>query len=155
MIDILWYILAVAILIGFGSLWATAVNPTLQSAKARAVYFRNTAVNCAISTIAYWMLVFILSLVIATGIWLFLLVLVWVPSDFFQNYFGADVFANALHNIKPAIYKSASSPGITHIPLLDYISLSAAYLLAPLLGIWSILKQSHVSSAERTPQPQS
>lgn len=155
MIESHWYLLTVSVLVLIASVWATFSDSTIHTAKERFHCMSSTAINCVISAIAYWMLVFILSLVIAAGIWLFLLLLVWVPSDFFQNYFGADVFANALQNIKPAIYKSASSPGITHIPLLDYISLSAAYLLAPLLGIWSILKQSHLSSSDGSPQPQS
>lgn len=144
MLETHWYLLVVAIPMLVASVWAMAVNTQDQPPKDRFHYFAGTFINCAISSIAYWILVFILALVIAAGIWLALLLLIWVPSDFFQNYFGSDVFARALANIKPAIYKTAGSPGLTHIPLLDYISLSAAYLLGPWLGIWSILKQSRV-----------
>ena len=149
-----WYLLTILILALIASTWATFNDPSIQTAKERFHAMTGTTINCIISTIAYWILVFILSLVIAAGIWLFLLLLVWVPSDFFQNYFGSDIFSNALQNIKPAIYKSSASPGMTHIPLMDYISLIAAYLLAPLLGIWSILKQAHVAAADNAPQPQ-
>ena len=154
MLDIHWYLITVFMLISAVSAWVSLSDHSLHSMKERFGCFRSTAVNCSISAIAYWILVFILSLVIAAGIWLFLLLLVWVPSDFFQNYFGFDVFANALQSIKPAIYKSAASPGFTHIPLLDYVSLVAAYLLGPFLGIWSIIKQSHLAQSDRSPQPQ-
>ena len=136
------------------SIWATAVNTPDLVAKERFHYLSNTFINCAISSIAYWILVYILVLVIAAAIWLALLLLIWVPSDFFQNYFGSDVFARALANIKPAIYKTASSPGFTHIPLLDYLSLSAAYILGPWLGIWSILRQARPVAANSEAQPQ-
>lgn len=154
MIETHWYLLTVLLLALIASAWATLNDPSAHTAKERFQCMTSTTVNCIISSIAYWILVFILSLVIAAGIWLFLLLLVWVPSDFFQNYFGSDIFSNALQNIKPAIYKSSASPGMTHIPLMDYISLIAAYLLGPLLGIWSILKQSHVAPTDSSPQPQ-
>lgn len=157
MLELHWYLLVIAISMILASIWATAVNTPNQPPKDRLRYFAGTVTNCAISSFAYWVLVFILALVIAAGIWLALLLLIWVPSDFFQNYFGSDVFSQALANIKPAIYKTAGSPGMTNIPLLDYISLSAAYFLGPWLGIWSILKQSRVPkdstpSAEAQPQ---
>ena len=154
MVEIHWYLLVVAIPMLLVSIWATAVNTQHQVPKDRFQYLIRTFANCAISSIAYWMLVFIKALVIAAGIWLVLLLLIWVPSDFFQNYFGSDVFARALANIKPAIYKSAGSPGITHIPLLDYLSLSAAYILGPWLGIWSILRQTRPTPADAEAQPQ-
>ena len=154
MLDIRWYLLAVAVLMLLASIWATVSNTPDQLPRERLNYFTGTFVNCAISSVAYWILVFILSLVIAAGIWLALLLLIWVPSDFFQNYFGADVFSKALANIKPAIYKTASSPGITAIPLLDYLSLTAAYILGPWLGIWSILNQTKAPVAGPDAQPQ-
>lgn len=154
MVDIEWYLLAVAVPMLMASIWATAANTQLQSTKERLHHMGGTFVNCAISSFAYWVLVFIMTLVIAAAIWLVLLLLIWVPSDFFQQYFGSDVFTRALSNIKPAIYKTASSPGFTHIPLLDYLSLSAAYLLAPWLGIWSILRQTRPTSTSSEAQPQ-
>ncbi|WP_455375204.1 hypothetical protein [Kaarinaea lacus] len=157
MVELHWYLLVIAVPMLLASVWATAVNTPNRPAKERLHYLGGMFVNCALSSFAYWILVFILSLVIAAGIWLALLLLIWVPSDFFQNYFGSDIFARALANIKPAIYKTAGSPGITNIPLLDYISLSAAYILGPWFGIWSILKQSrvtHLSSADTEIQPQ-
>ncbi len=152
-----WYLLVIASLMLVASVWATAINTPDQPPKQRLHYLMGTFSNCAISSFAYWILVFILALVIAAGIWLALLLLIWVPSDFFQNYFGSDIFARALANIKPAIYKTATSPGITHIPLLDYLSLTAAYILGPLFGIWSILRQTRVSdehSSRTEVQPQ-
>lgn len=154
MLEIHWYLLTVASLILLASGWATLSNHTLHTSREKLHFLGATAMNCVISAIAYWMLVFVLALVIAAGVWLFLLLLVWVPSDFFQNYFGADVFSRALQNIKPAIYTTYSSPGITHIPLLDYVSLTAAYILGPWLGIRSILKHEHSPTAGSTPQPQ-
>ena len=155
MLETHWYLLTVATLIIMASGWATLTNHSLHTSKERLHFLGGTVLNCIISATAYWMLVFVLALVIAAGIWLFLLLLVWVPSDFFQNYFGADVFAKALKNIKPAIYTTYSSPGITHIPLLDYVSLTAAYILGPWLGVRSILNQGHTPPAHSNPQPQS
>ena len=154
MLDIRWYLLVVAVPMLLASIWATVNNTPDQSHRERLNYLRGTFIKCAISSIAYWILVFILTLVIAAGIWLALLLLIWVPSDFFQNYFGADVFSKALANIKPAIYKTAGSPGITAIPLLDYLSLTAAYILGPWLGIWSILSQTKTTHAGPDAQPQ-
>lgn len=154
MIDIQWYLLTVGILVLFAACWATVANSGLQTGKERLQYLAGTTINCAISISAYWALVFVLSLVLAAGIWLVLLLLIWVPSDFFQNYLGSNVFTDALQNIRPAIFKSASSPGMTHIPLLDYVSLSAAYVLGPWLGIWSILRQEQQPPADINAQPQ-
>ena len=154
MVEIQWYLLVVAVPMLAASVWATAANTQLQSTKERFHYLGGTFVNCAISSFMYWVLVFIMTLVIAAAIWLVLLLLIWVPSDFFQHYFDSDVFTRALSNIKPAIYKTASSPGFTHIPLLDYLSLAAAYFLAPWLGIWSILRQTRTPSSETQAQPQ-
>jgi hypothetical protein len=157
MLELHWYLLVIAIPMLLASIWATAVNTPDQPPKERLHYLAGTFINCAISSFAYWVLVFILALVIAAGIWLAFLLIIWVPSDFFQNYFGSDVFARALANIKPAIYKTAGSPGMTNIPLLDYISLYAAYILGPWFGIRSILRQSRAPqesppSAEAQPQ---
>lgn len=154
MLDIHWYLIAVAIPMLLAALWATVNNTPDQTPRERLSFFTSTFVNCAISSFAYWVLVFILALVIAAGLWLALLLLIWVPSDFFQNYFGADVFAKALANIKPAIYKTASSPGITKIPMLDYLSLMAAYILGPLFGIKSILQQVKTPPSSTEAQPQ-
>lgn len=150
-----WYLLTVGILILIASAWTTLSNSSLHTSKEKLHFLGGMMLNCVVSATAYWMLVFVLALVISGAIWLFLLLLVLVPSDFFQNYFGADVFAKALQNIKPAIYTTYSSPGITHIPLLDYVSLYSAYILGPWLGIRSILNQEHTPPAESSPQPQS
>lgn len=158
MVELHWYLLVIAVLMLLASIWATAVNTPNLAPKPRLQYCMRTFSNCAISGLAYWALIFILALVIAAGIWLALLLLIWVPSDFFQNYFGSDVFARALANIKPAIFKTAGSPGITHIPLLDYLSLTAAYILGPWFGILSILRQTRVThghAREAEAQPQS
>jgi len=154
MLDIRWYLLIVATPMLLVSIWTSLQTTAHQPAKKRLACVWGTFANCAISSIAYWLLAFILALVIAAGIWLMLLLLIWVPSEFFQNYFGTDVFARALDNIKPAIFKSAASPGFTHIPLLDYLSLSVAYVLGPLLGIWSILNQSRDKTDPADAQPQ-
>jgi len=154
MLDNRWYLLVVAIPMLLVALWSTLQNTSSEPPKKRLHYFWGTFVNCAISSTAYWVLVFVLTLVIAAAIWLMLLLIIWVPSEFFQNYFGSDVFSRALENIKPAIYKSPGSPGFTHIPLLDYLSLSAAYVLGPIWGVWSILNQNREGPRSSDAQPQ-
>lgn len=141
MIDTHWYIATVLLLLVLMSIWATFANTPQAKFAERTQYFAHTFAACVTSVIAYWVLVFILVLVIAAALWLILLLLIWVPSDFLQNYFGSDLLSRALHNIKPIIYRSAHSPGLTAIPLLDYLSLYAAHILGPWFGVWSILSQ--------------
>ena len=148
MIDLNWYLITIALLVTATAMWETISQADIHSIRERISHFTALAVEISISAIAYWVLVFILSLAIALAFWLILMVLIWVPSDFFQNYLGFEVFSNALQNIKPLIYRSTSSPGITAIPLLDYVSLYSAFILGPWFGIWSILSKYH---GEKTP----
>lgn len=133
-----WYLVTVAILITVASAWATLLQDG-ENFRGRLRYFGGLFVESAISAAAYWALIFVLALVAATALWLIILLVIWVPSDFFQHYFGADVFSRALQNIKPLIYRAPGSPGLTAIPLLDYLSLYAAFIFGPWFGIWSIL----------------
>ncbi|MCI0507933.1 MAG: hypothetical protein L0Z73_17745 [Gammaproteobacteria bacterium] len=101
-------------------------------------FFTGICAETIVSGVAYWCLVFVLALAIATALWLILMLLIWVPSDFFRNYAGFDLFSTILSNLKPFIYRSPTSPGITAIPLLDYISLYSAFVFGPWFAIWSI-----------------
>jgi len=141
MINLHWYLITITSLLVLASLWATIAHTPNQDLTHRFRYLTNLFVQFSISVGAYWALVFILVLVIASAFWLLLLLLIWVPSDFFNHYLDFDVLSRALQNIKPVIYRSSTSPGITAIPLLDYLSLYSAYILAPWFGIWSILSQ--------------
>lgn len=147
MIDLNWYLATVALLVIMTALWETISQEDSRSIREQFSNFMGLCAEITISAIAYWILVFILSLAIATALWLILLLLIWVPSDFFQNYVGLEVFSKALQNIKPLIYRTTSSPGITAIPLLDYVSLYAAFILGPWFGIWSILSKCHEDKA--------
>ena len=152
MIDTSWYFATVASLLVFVALWATIANTPNVTFADRLRYMANLFVQFTISACAYWILVFILALVIATALWLLLLLLIWVPSDFFQNVLDSQIFSQAQHNIKPIMFRTAGSPGMTSIPLLDYLSLYAAHILGPWLGIWSILsQQQREQNASTTP----
>ncbi|MGD8568110.1 MAG: hypothetical protein PVJ39_08475 [Gammaproteobacteria bacterium] len=133
-----WYLVTVAVLISAVSAWGAIIYDE-GSFRDRLRHFGHLFVESAISAAAYWVLIFVLALVAATALWLIILLLVWVPSDFFQHYFGADVFSRALQNIKPLIYRAPGSPGLTAIPLLDYLSLYSAYIFGPWCGIWASL----------------
>ncbi|MGD8558400.1 MAG: hypothetical protein PVF34_02115 [Gammaproteobacteria bacterium] len=137
-----WYLVTVASVIAVIAAWASFAYEA-QGYKDRIQHFGQVFFESVVSTAAYWALIFVLALVAAGALWLIILLLIWVPSDFFHYYFDADVFARALQNIRPLIYRSAGSPGITAIPLLDYLSLYAAYIFGPLCGIWSILGKYH------------
>jgi len=141
MIDLYWYLATIALLVVASALWETISQTETHSVQDQFRHFAGVCVEISISSIAYWVLVFILSLAIATALWLILLLIIWVPSDFFQNYVGLEFFSKALHTIKPLMYRSSGSPGITAIPLLDYISLYSSIVLGPLFGIWSILSK--------------
>ncbi|WP_455219947.1 hypothetical protein [Kaarinaea lacus] len=147
MIDLKWYLAIVTLLVVTVALWETISRADSRSIREQANNFMGLCVEFTISAGAYWILVFILSLAIATALWLILLLVIWVPSDFFQNYAGMEVFSKALQNIRPIIYRTASSPGITSIPLMDYVSLYAAFILGPWLGIWSILSKHQENNA--------
>jgi len=145
MIDLNWYLVTIASLVFATALWETISQSQAdsQSIRQQASNFAGICVEISISAIAYWILIFILSLAIATALWLIVMLIVWVPSDFFKHYVGLEVFSQVLQNIKPLIYRSSSSPGITGIPLLDYFSLYSAFVLGPWFGIWSILSKHH------------
>jgi len=143
MTNIHWYLIFLACVILVASLLMTVLDTQQQPWPDRARYMRKLLGQFGLSMVAYWILVFILSLVIAAAIWLLLLLLIWVPSDFMQNYLGSPLLTHTLHGIKPILFHSATSPGITAIPLLDYVSLYAATVLGPLFGLWSIWKQFH------------
>ena len=153
MINTYWYMVTVTSLLVMVSIWATIANTPHQKPIDRVRYMANLFIQFAISAGAYWILTFILVLVIAAAFWLFLLLLIWVPSDFFQNYFDSNLLSRALNNIKPIIYRSANSPGITAIPLLDYLSLYSAFILGPWFGIWSILSQQQEQNSTSPAQP--
>lgn len=141
MLNQYWYLLSLAVIILFLSCWITFNNTRHVTVAERARYLKKLLVQFTISLGAYWILVFILSLVIAAALWLILLLLIWVPSDFFQNYLDSSVFTHALNGLKPILYRSSSSPGFTHVPMLDYISIYTAATVGPLCGIWSIWSQ--------------
>jgi len=92
------------------------------------------------SSVAYFALFFVLTLVVAGAIYLILLLLIYVPSDFMRNYFGFDGLTKALGSLMPVIQSNPSSPGITGIPLLDYFSL-LSFLLGPACGAKCIIGQ--------------
>lgn len=138
-----WYLLSLACIILILSFWITVNNTRQAKGAERARYLQKLFVQFSISVGAYWILVFILSLVIAAALWLILLLLIWVPSDFFQNYLGSSVFTHVLNGLRPILYRSASSPGFTAIPMLDYVSLYTATILGPACGLWSIWTQYH------------
>lgn len=153
MIELNWYLSIVALLVVTVALWETISLADSRSIRQQTSNFLGLCVEITISASAYWILIFILSLAIATALWLILLLVIWVPSDFFQNYAGLEVFSKALNNIRPLIYRTASSPGITAIPLLDYVSLYAAFILGPWLGIWSILSKHQENKAPSGAKP--
>jgi len=136
-----WYLVAVVVIITVSSLWVAATNSDVAAADERIKLFGSMFLESTVSVIAYWCLVFVLALAIGTALWLVLMLLVWVPSDFFQNYVGLETFSKALQNIRPYVYRSASSPGFTSIPLLDYLSLYSAFIFSPWFGVWSILNK--------------
>jgi hypothetical protein len=136
-----WYLLAVAAIIIACSAWGTVYNADSPAARQKMKFFASMCLESVVSVVAYWCLVFILALAIATALWLILMLLIWVPSDFFRNYVGLEAFSKALHNIRPYIYRSATSPGFTSIPLLDYVSLYSAFVFGPWFGVWSILSK--------------
>jgi len=150
-----WYLPTIFGAIVAMSLTATLLDTRHQSAKARVLYMSKMLRQSTISVGAYWILVFILSLVVAAAIWLLLLLLIWMPSDFFQNYVGTSVLTNTLSNLKPVLYRSGTSPGITAIPLMDYFSLYTATILGPVIGLWSIWSQYHPKSAPSLPKSSS
>jgi len=148
-----WYLLSLASIVLVLSCWVTYTHTADHAVAERARYLRKLLVQFTISVGAYWILIYILALVIAAAVWLILLLLIWVPSDFFQNYLGSSVFTHALSNLKPFLYRSASSPGFTAIPMLDYFSLYAAATLGPLSGIWSIWSQYHPKAVVSLEKP--
>lgn len=148
-----WYLATVAFIIVTAAVWTTLSETEAHSVRDKLSTATKISSEIAISSIAYWCLVFILSLAIATAMWLILLLLIWVPSDFFQNFAGIELFADVLHSIKPLIYRSATAPGITAVPLLDYMSLYCAFLLGPCLGIWSIQIQYHQDKTPSSVNP--
>jgi len=138
-----WYLVAVIAMIAVSSLWVAATHADLSATDERVKLFSSMFLESAVSVIAYWCLVFVLALAIGTALWLILMLLIWVPSDFFLNYVGLETFSKALQGIKPYVYRSASSPGFTSIPLLDYLSLYSAFIFSPWFGVWSILSKHH------------
>lgn len=150
---IYWYLTAVVAIIVVSSTWGTFTYAEHPAAAERFKFFGGMCLESVVSAVAYWCLVFILALAIATALWLIVMLLIWVPSDFFSHYVGLEAFSNALHKIKPFIYRSASSPGFTSIPLLDYLSLYSAFIFGPWFGVWSILNkhQKHKAYTESTP----
>jgi len=153
MIDLNWYFATIALLVIATALWETISQADSHSIREQFSHFVGICVEISISAAAYWILIFILALAIATALWLILMLLIWVPSDFFQNYVGLEVFSKALQNIKPLIYRSAGSPGVTAIPLLDYVSLYSAFVLGPWFGIWSILSKYHEDKTPSSAKP--
>ncbi len=136
-----WYLIAVITIIAICSAWSTAAHSEISATNEKLKLFGSMFLESAVSVIAYWCLVFVLALAIGTALWLILMLLIWVPSDFFLNYVGLETFSNALHSIKPYVYRSPSSPGFTSIPLLDYLSLYSAFVFSPWFGVWSILSK--------------
>lgn len=146
LISLQWYLLTVAALIAVLSCWIVVAPGTNApdegfDIKARLRRFISLFIECSISAGAYWALIFVLALVMATALWLIILLIVWVPSDFIHHYLGSDLFSRTLHKLKPLIYRSGASPGMTAIPMLDYLSLYGAFILGPWFGIWSMLSK--------------
>ncbi|WP_455209465.1 hypothetical protein [Kaarinaea lacus] len=138
------------------SAWATFSQSEYQGATVeRLKFFIHMCAESVVSGLAYWCLVFVLALAIATALWLVLMLLIWVPSDFFRNYVGLEVFSKALQNIKPFIYRSPASPGMTSIPLLDYLSLYSAFIFGPWFGVMSILSKYQKSKTLSASSPDS
>ncbi|HEY5604336.1 MAG TPA: hypothetical protein VIM41_14640 [Gammaproteobacteria bacterium] len=148
-----WYLTAVLSLVVAVSAWRTVTPTQQQPFASRWRFFAHAVTESLTSALAYWCLVFVLALAIATALWLIALLLIWVPSDFFRNYVGLDVFSPVLQHIKPFIYRSASSPGITSVPLLDYLSLYSAFVFGPWFGIWSIMNKRQKQNTLAGPTP--
>lgn len=149
-----WYLVAVAAIIVISASWSVlSAADDHPTATEKLKFFGNVCLESSISAIAYWCLVFILGLAVALALWLILILLIWVPSDFFHNYLGLEAFTKALSTLKPYLYRSPSSPGFTAIPLLDYVSLYSAFIFGPWFGVWSILKkhQKRKAFAESSP----
>ena len=136
-----WYLITVMVIIAISSVWGAAAHTEISKADEKLKFFGSIFLESAVSVIAYWCLVFVLALAIGTALWLILMLLIWVPSDFFLNYVGLETFSKALQAIKPYVYRSPSSPGFTSIPLLDYLSLYSAFVFSPWFGVWSILSK--------------
>jgi hypothetical protein len=149
-----WYFGIILLLIIGISGWAAMTQPGFPLIAQRLRFFTSMCTETMVSGVAYWCLVFVLALAIATALWLILMLLIWVPSDFFRNYAGLDLFSAVLNNIKPFLYRSPSSPGITAIPLLDYVSLYSAFVFGPWFAVWSITSkyQQRKNITESSPE---
>lgn len=152
-----WYLSGFILFIVLAALWLS-ISTQPQTAQSRMSQFSGLCSNLLVSSLAYCILIFVLSLILATGIWLLLLLLVKVPSDWLANYFGIEQLRSLDSTIAPFTRVSANSPGFTGVPLLDYIS-SALILFGPVFAVISIraqcLADSKNAKKQQHPQEQS
>jgi len=128
--------------------WITLNETHHENAKHRLRLFGDVTTEMVMSSIAYFALFFVLTLVIAGAIYILLLLLIYVPSDFVRNYIGSDIFTRALEYIMPIIRRGAQSPGVTGIPLLDYFSL-LSFVLGPACGARCVIGKYRTLNAAR------
>ena len=151
------YFLVVTMLLVIVAATTTLIEFNRRPAKQQFSHFVNLCIQITLSATAYWFLIFVLGIVVSAAIWFLLLLLIWVPSEWVANFLESQLFSEALKVLDPAIKRSATSPGITGIPLMDYVSLYIAFISAPIAGMWSIIvkdKPNRLQSSQTGSSPE-
>ena len=133
------YLLVIALLLFLVAASTTFLETQGKPAKDQFSHFGNLYMNLAMSSAAYWALLFVLGLIVSGALWFILLLLIWVPSEWVKNFFDSNMLGEVMQSIGPIVNRSDNTPGITGIPLMDYVSIYCAFLFAPLTGVWSIV----------------
>ena len=134
------YFSGVSIFVFVMSAWINTSYTPFKGAKEWASSFAHVTSELSACCVAYCLLLFAISLALAAAIWLLLQLTITVPSDFISNYFDSAILKNLLLKLTPYTHHSATSPGVTRIPMLDYATV-IGLLIGPAYAAWSIFSQ--------------